>query len=371
MTFTIFTNTINPHMKPLADSINKLLGDEGSFRYIYKDDINLERNKLGWKEYNNTNYALSLQNETTKDECLELINNSDVLYFGANPDLYKFVKNRIYNNANKITLFHTERLFKHGVWQLAFPHIVFRYFTQRTIPSYKKGVYTLACSSFVEDDYKIIYANTKNIIPFGYFPQYYEYDINELLNKKNNEKICIICAGRFLKWKKFDLAIKAFAKLTKEFDNIEMKILGNGLEEKNLRMLVKDLKIDNLVHFCGGQSVEQVREYFENCNIFIFPSTKMEGWGVVLNEAMNSGCACVVSNEVGAAKYLINDNENGLIFNSGDINDLINKIRFLILEEKFRNKISQNAYFTIRDKFNPDIAAKKLIEFVDMHYLME
>ena len=46
-----------------------------------------------------------------------------------------------------------------------------------------------------------------------------------------------------------------------------------------------------------------------------------EGWGAVLNEAMNSGCACIASHAIGSAGFLIEHGENGFVYRDGDMDD--------------------------------------------------
>ena len=48
-------------------------------------------------------------------------------------------------------------------------------------------------------------------------------------------------------------------------------------------------------------------------------SNQEEGWGVVVNEAMNSGCVVIGSNLAGSVPYLIENGKNGLIYNCGDL----------------------------------------------------
>ena len=56
----------------------------------------------------------------------------------------------------------------------------------------------------------------------------------------------------------------------------------------------------------------------EKTGIFLFTSDRQEGWGAVLNEAMNSGCAVVASHLIGAVPFLKKKKKNGLVYSSGD-----------------------------------------------------
>ena len=68
----------------------------------------------------------------------------------------------------------------------------------------------------------------------------------------------------------------------------------------------------------------------EKCHIHLFTSDYLEGWGAVVNEAMNSGCVEVANVEVGAAPFLINHGENGLVYKDGSYEDMERQIKFLL-----------------------------------------
>ena len=53
----------------------------------------------------------------------------------------------------------------------------------------------------------------------------------------------------------------------------------------------------------------------ERADIYLATSDRQEGWGAVINEAMNSGCAVVADHMMGAVPYLISHEENGMIYN--------------------------------------------------------
>ena len=90
-------------------------------------------------------------------------------------------------------------------------------------------------------------------------------------------------------------------------------------------------------------------------------SDRQEGWGAVLNEAMNSGCAVVASHSAGSTHYLIKHKENGLIYTSGNIDDLYNKVKYLLNDPAEQKKLGASAYNTITDEWNAQTAAQRLV----------
>ena len=101
----------------------------------------------------------------------------------------------------------------------------------------------------------------------------------------------------------------------------------------------------------------------EKASILLFTSDFDEGWGAVLNEAMNCACAVIASHAAGSVPFLIKNNENGIIYEYGDIVSIGDNIIKLIIDNEFREKISKNAYYSIVDVWSP--AAKRFIELYE------
>ena len=103
----------------------------------------------------------------------------------------------------------------------------------------------------------------------------------------------------------------------------------------------------------------------ENSGIFLTTSDFKEGWGAVLNESMNSACAVVASHAVGSAPCLVKDKYNGLIYESGNVNELFSKIKYLLDNTDEQVRLGKAAYKTICDEWNAEIAAKRLIILIN------
>ena len=109
-------------------------------------------------------------------------------------------------------------------------------------------------------------------------------------------------------------------------------------------------------------SPEQVRVNMEKADIFLFTSDFNEGWGAVLNESMNSGCAVVSSHAAGATPFLVSDEKNGFIYESRNITDLYEKIKYLLENSEETKKIGKEAYKTITELWSPKVAANRFLE---------
>ena len=103
----------------------------------------------------------------------------------------------------------------------------------------------------------------------------------------------------------------------------------------------------------------------EGSNIFLFTSDFNEGWGAVLNEAMNSGCAVVASHAIGSVPFLIVHKVNGLIYRNGDLKDISFKVMHLIDNRTEREYLARNAYLSIVELWNGKVAAERLVQLSD------
>lgn len=83
-------------------------------------------------------------------------------------------------------------------------------------------------------------------------------------------------------------------RLAAEVPECHIHMVGSGEMEEQLKERVEKYGLENRVTFYGFQKPDQVRRIMEKCHIHVFTSNHLEGWGAVVNEAMNSGCVVVV-----------------------------------------------------------------------------
>ena len=100
-------------------------------------------------------------------------------------------------------------------------------------------------------------------------------------------------------------------------------------------------------------------------DIFLFTSDKNEGWGVVLNESMGSGCCVVASDAIGSVPYLIKHKETGMIYRSGELGDLVQKVKYLIDNPSQRRNIAQKGHQQILNVWSPMNAVSNFMRLID------
>lgn len=115
-------------------------------------------------------------------------------------------------------------------------------------------------------------------------------------------------------WKHPDLAIKVARRLLNDGISIEMEMIGTGPLFEQMGTEISRNNLEHSIKLLGTMPPDDVRLRMERAGTFLFTSDRNEGWGAVLNEAMNSGCAVVASSAAGATPYLIRDAANGFAY---------------------------------------------------------
>ncbi|MEG0808462.1 MAG: glycosyltransferase, partial [Alistipes sp.] len=188
-----------------------------------------------------------------------------------------------------------------------------------------------------------------------------ELDIDTCLKNKAAKRIKILWCARFLKLKHPELIPLLAQRLQAKGYDFEINMLGSGDELIPTQRLISKLKVDLCVHLLGNMPNARVLEMMRDHHIFLFTSDKNEGWGAVLNEAMSNGCTVVASNEIGAVPFLIKNGQNGLIFESKNLDSLERCVESLLRNKSSMNMLAKNAYHTLRDDWSPQMAAKNFL----------
>ena len=195
---------------------------------------------------------------------------------------------------------------------------------------------------------------------WAYYPPFLPYDTEALMKKKNGEKIRILFVGRMICWKNPNFVLRGVKSLLAAGYAVELTYIGNGPLLETLKNEAADVR--DAVHFLGAMSPEQVRNHMEMSNILTFTSNSMEGWGAVLNEAMNAGCAVVTSASPGSAQTLLRDGENGLVYQGDSYEAFYQKLLQLVESPELTRKLGVAAYRTIADQYNAAVAAQRFCE---------
>ena len=354
------SNYLNHHQLPIC--LEFLKQTDGQFVFVATAKVPEERLALGYANMNKQYpwVVCAYESYEEKIRAKKLIEEADVVITGSAPDY--FIKNRL--KKNKLTFRYSERIYKRKPkWYKQIVYKFQHYFRHVR----HKNLYMLCSSAYTASDYAKTGAFISKCYKWGYFPQVKEYaDVKKIIDKK--EKNSIVWVGRFIGLKNPEYVVSLAERLKNDGYMFSIKMIGTGELVEEIKSSIVEKGLENQVEIMGAMSPEEVRKEMENSQIHIFTSDRNEGWGAVLNEAMNSACACVCANEIGAAKFLMEDNSNGLLFNSGDVQDLIEKVEKLLNDEELTVKLATNAYDTITKEWNAQNAVNKFLTTCDNYF---
>lgn len=140
------------------------------------------------------------------------------------------------------------------------------------------------------------------------------------LNNKA-EKV-IISVGELNDRKDQSTQLRAFAELSKKIA-CKLLIIGKGKDENILKLLAKELDIEEKVDFLGFK--ENPYKYIQKADIFIH-TAKFEGFGMVMVEALALGVPCIAANCIGGPNEILQDGKLGKLVPVGDHSSLAKAI---------------------------------------------
>lgn len=163
---------------------------------------------------------------------------------------------------------------------------------------------------------------------------------SEISEKKKK----VLAVGRLNAWfyKGFDLLIKAWGVIAMNYPEWTLEIAGTGDNQSImfLNKLIEENGVTNSAKLVGFQN--DVESMYRESSIFVL-SSRYEGFGLVLIEAMSQGCACVACDYKGRQREIIKEDEMGIICSPDNVDDLIQAIQKLISDELYRENLQRNA----------------------------
>lgn len=162
------------------------------------------------------------------------------------------------------------------------------------------------------------------------------------------DSVAIVYHGRLESHKNIEALIRALAVLRDANVKCNALIIGAGTAEKALYEHIQRLGLDGAVRIIGFQ--QNVDAYLRASDIYCLPSF-VEGLSLALLEAMASGLACVASDIPGTAD-VVQDGENGLLFDLEDEAALVAHLRSLCSDVAMRQKLGAAGRRTVVEDYS-------------------
>lgn len=359
MQLVFVSNYFNHHQQPVSDRLYELCkAAGGSYTFVQTEPMEEERIRMGWGEILKTTPYIRNYWEAPQ-ACERLITEADVVIFGGT-DEECYIQERL--KSGKLILRYSERLYKTGRYKFVSPRGLLKKWKDHTRYAFGK-VYLLCSGAYVAGDFRLVLAYPFKKFKYGYFPVCKSYDVDMLMAGKNaaaTGTVEMLWAARMIDWKHPEVTLRLASDLKKAGYPFHLTMAGGGALLTSMQELAKQLDVKDYVTFLGDQNPERIRALMEKADIYLTTSDYQEGWGAVINEAMNSGCAVVANQAMGAAPYLIAHGQNGFLYHNRKEKELYDCVSRLMLDRVLRERMGRNAYETITKEWNGNVAAERV-----------
>lgn len=177
------------------------------------------------------------------------------------------------------------------------------------------------------------------------------------LSQSGDYPIKLLSVGRMVEKKGFLHLLRSFALVHRVYDNITVYIAGDGPQYQNILELAEELDISRSTYLMGWQEQDQVTQLLRDASVLVVPSI-VSGDGdrdgipnVILEAFINR--VPVVAFDTGAIREAVIDETTGLLVPVGDIQQLAAAITRLLGNIELQDKLVNNAFCLVREKFNP------------------
>lgn len=348
MILIFFQNCVSPHQVPYIKELvlNPKVNDV--YLIVPRYDYN-ERQEMGWnnkKLIEDTGIKFIYKpNEEVIKELLTNNENSYCFFSGirADADVFSWFKASLKYDVKRYIITEPPFTFNKPLWM----HYI-RFFLQ----DYKFVKYIDGIFGIGEDAVKYYRTISKR---WKVFPFQYVTDHNERIKAAPSGNLKLLFVGSLSKRKNVILVLEAL----KGLDNVEFSIVGDGEERKKLEEFTK--KNNLRVNFLGTKSMNEIPLIMQEYDVLVLPSLH-DGWGAVVNEAMDLGLYAIASNDCGA-KSIIEKRKTGDIFVSNNIKSLRYSIVYCIKsKEDIRKNIKE--YISLFEKYRNKFVSQYFIDCI-------
>lgn len=339
MTIAIYSNLPAPHQVPLAREIADRIGVTQLW-FVCTDSLSDERRALGWPEYS---YKWIVCEKNEPVIARKILQECDVLFSG-NYDFNLFSRRM---ESRRLTIYGSERWLKgwKGLFRFLSPRFVVKAIGMARLLREEYFFYFAYGINAARDMARIVglcngrvsnFVKTPRLefekIPCGRVldighdcesvkrMRIWGYSVEESKHRRplrDGRNLSVLWVGRMMRVKKVDTIIKAIATL----NNVRLVLIGDGPEKRNLQELAE--RLSAAVTFLPSMPLTRIREEMRAHDVYVFASGNGEGWGAVVNEALEEGMTVVGTYEAGSSATILPDEA---LFHAGDVSALRAKL---------------------------------------------
>lgn len=368
MKLVFYSLVLNHHQACLADEFYRLLGSD----YAFVETAECSDRKGATDDYSKRPYLVKAW-ESAEDywQAMEWAGSAEVCVFGGWQAL-PFEKARM--SKGLLSFDMGERMLKRGWVNLLSPRIMKMIMTYHLGGWSCKPIYKLCMSAYTARDQYKLCSFRERCYKWGYFTKVEEFDVEASTDVSTSNITPLMWCSRYLMLKHPELPVFLAKKLKENGFKFRIDMYGDERNaakhdvvypKEKLVDLINEMGVGDCVRLMGNRPNNEILNAMREHAIFLFTSDKYEGWGAVANEAMANGCVLVGSDEIGSVPYLVKDGVNGMIFRSGSVEDLYEKVSYLMTHREERLRMAQRAYEDMVNLWSPRNAASCLLRLTE------
>lgn len=321
-----------PIVSPHYTALLRALSQQYDVYLFVEREMSQDRLRQGWETSTITNVEIALIDPLNYTYQFDNLNDSGTVHFFSGTRAYKSIW-AVFQYAMKMGAFCglVGETFDWIGWRgklRLLCGIVDRLLFERKIH------FVLAIGELGVRWYERVGFNSSKIFEWAYFvepPKVNGFEVNDAPN------INLVYVGRLSEEKGVEWLISSLVAL--ETQQLELHIVGDGpLREELSKSIPANLR--SRVVFYGVKRRDEIYDIMRKMDYLVLPSTGKDGWGAVVNEALNVGLPCIVSRNAGAS-CVITDNFLGMVIDPLEENSLGNALRDIALNQTKINKERQ------------------------------
>lgn len=357
--FVFGTNMWNHYQAALAEELVRLHGAQ-NVRMALFQPVPEERLRLGWAASDTREWLIGPPtNDSERAALREACVAADVMLFGECDWEVLSARTRL----GKLTLVASERLLKQRGHRLRLlnPRYALGFARYRRRVAHD-NIHALTIGHHAPTDLKTLRAFGDRMWRWGYFPRIPA----EPLGPRPPGSLRVLWAGRFLRWKRVDTLVRAVALVQDEPWFGSATLIGGGPDLRRIERIAHRVGLrEDKLRFLPPVPPSDVRGWMRESDVFVLPSDRGEGWGVVANEAMAEGCVFVGNEEAGASRELVEHGRTGFLFPNGDARALAAILARIGRYPDVAAAVRVSGRAHIAGNWSPEVAASRVLHLAE------
>lgn len=232
---------------------------------------------------------------------------------------------------------------------------------------YQSSRSVIAVSSQIRDHlvrFRFVSPEAVSVIPNGTDTDIFtpELDSGWVRNALSiGEKRMVLFIGRIVEEKGVQYAIRALPRVIKEVGDVVLVVVGRGPFLSQLEELTNSLDVSENIIFAGFVSEEELPFYYASSDVLVFPTTHVEGFPLVLAEALASGLP-IISSNIGGTPAAISHGETGFLFEPRDVGGLSSFLITLLSDDGLRKEMAEKSRNTSLSRFSAERMTRQTLE---------